>query len=54
MIGAFVIFFAMTFVHLFHLLDGGKSFHVMESGTFAALSVISLAILYIIKKKNCR
>ncbi|MCH8023053.1 MAG: hypothetical protein IH932_04840 [Thaumarchaeota archaeon] len=33
-------------VHVFHIVTGGKPLHLMETGTFAILSVIPLALIY--------
>lgn len=43
---AFLALIVIAFVHISHIATGGKPFHFMEAGTFAALSLIPLGLLY--------
>ncbi len=42
----FLALIVIAFVHLSHIATGGKPFHFMEAGTFAAISLIPLGLIY--------
>ncbi|GEM_PF-4510346 len=41
-----IIAVVMLFIHVTHILAGGKSFHFMESGALAIVSVLFTLLAY--------
>ena len=47
---AAIVFGVLATQHLLHLLEGGPFFHIMETGTFALLAVIGVAMSYRLRR----
>ena len=45
-IAAFVALALIAILHVSHIATGGETFHFMEAGTFAVISLIPLGLIY--------